>query len=85
MSCALASMLRRSWLILLTARPSCGQPVLLRQKPRQLALHLRELALGRADLVEAAGRHDDAARILRIWLKRSMLRVSRIIGRTSRR
>ncbi len=42
------------------------QPRLLQQRTGELPLHLAQLALGDADLVVAAGGHDDALRILGI-------------------
>ena len=47
-----------------------GEPVLLMQHRGELGLHGRELALGDADLVGAAGRHDDAVGVFRIGAER---------------
>ena len=65
-SCALASMLRRSWLILLTARPSAASRLFCCRVCVSSLLHVRQLALGGADLVLALRRHDDAAGVLRV-------------------
>ena len=46
--------------------PERGEPALLLQGLRQLLLHVRELALGGADLVLALRGHDDAAGVLRV-------------------
>src|SRR4249919_3205303 len=58
-SCAEESMLRRSWLILLTARPRAASRFF------WLGLHGGKLALGGADLVAPPRRRDDARRVLR--------------------
>ena len=50
--------------------PKRGQPALLLQRRGELGLHGGELALGGADLVDAAGRHDDAVGIFRVGAER---------------
>ena len=52
-TCAVVSMLRKSWLTLLTARPKCGKMVFLLQQALQLALHVVQFAFGRADFIGA--------------------------------
>ena len=50
----MVSMLRSSWLILLTGEPELGEAALLAQLVGERPLHLRQRPLGDADLVGAA-------------------------------
>ena len=51
-----------------------GEPALLMQHRHQVALHVRQFALGNADLVAALARHDDPRRTLGIFVEADQAR-----------
>ena len=84
MSWALASMLRRSWLILLTASPSAASRLFC---CRVCVSSTCMCASSRSAVPISSWRAEGTMMRLAssgFWLKRSMLRVMRIIGCTSR-
>ncbi|MGY3583835.1 hypothetical protein ACVIF9_002512 [Bradyrhizobium sp. USDA 4350] len=54
--------------------PERGKPALLMQHRDEVALHVRQLALGNADLVAALAGHDDSRRTLRILVEADQAR-----------